>query len=1100
VEHRSSDYALLGPLEVRSADGPLALGGAKQRAVLALLLVNANRVLSLDRLVDGLWSDPPQRAVKTIQVYVSQLRKVLPDAVILTRSPGYVLEIESDALDVSRFEQLVARARRSQPQLASRLLGEALGLWRGPPLAEFADEPFARAEADRLGELRLSAIEERIEADLALSRQAELVAELEALVAEQPHRERFRAQLMLSLYRSGRQTEALQVYRAARAALDELGLEPSPALRQLEQQILRQDPSLDSTGGPLLSATGRGVPLPGPLVPSSPFPFVGRAHELETLRALLDRAEEGEGGLVLLAGEAGAGKTRLVRELAHEAADRGALVCYGASDAAVTVLYQPIRDWFEFLVGACDHDDLRDCLGHAGAIARLVPELAPLAARRPMDEAELDADRYVLASAVSGFFSKAARRQTLLLVADDMQWADGETPLLLQRLARAAPAARILVILAFRHRGEEIHGEVESVLAELTRLDGVTRITLPNLRPEEVAEFVRASADTEPTPELASALGELTSGSPFLVCALWRDLVESGAIEISSDQATLDRPLDELRGAERIGDLVRQRLAGIDPETASTIELAAVAGSGLELRVLRPAARLTLVELAATLERAVARGILEEVPDREPAWRFTHELVRREVYDRISIVRRAELHLRIGEALEHVHSADPVRALPDLAHHFTLAAPVAGPERGVAYNLRAADEALGTGAFGETADRLSSAVMLGIARPRERARVLVELGYVFRQLQRRLEAVAAFEEGLELATVLGERGIRARAVAQLVACRLADVGGDPAAEAAICEDAIAILEEEGDDYGLAASRNVLGILFGRLGRTEEATAQLELALVHATVCHDQNARRSVKQTLCHNLCLDATPVVEAIDRCEELLAAARPDEMLEAMVKRPLALLYAMAERPAEAFELLEQSSPLLPPVVAQPQMAAVFLDHVALARELAGDREGAVLELEQMRSWHLENGRHRMAAVRAATELVRLHYDAGRWDEAEEMAAFVRSEPLAEDSRGSATRRVALEARLAAHRGRLDDAFELAERAVDRAESRESDLNLRASMWATLGEVRRQGGERAGADDAIATALSLYERKGNRAAATQLRAVREVSRAPAPG
>jgi DNA-binding SARP family transcriptional activator len=227
------EFGLLGPLEVRGDEEPLRLPARKQRALLALLLLHANRVVGRERLIDQLWGeDPPETAVKALQVYVSQLRKLLPAGMLMTRPPGYVLEVEPEAVDLLRFERLVAEARACEPARASVLLREALGLWRGPPLAEFGEEPFARVEATRLEDLRLAALEERIEADLSLGRHAELVSELEALVAEEPHRERLRGQLMLALYRSGRQAQALEAYRAARAALAELGLEASAPLRR----------------------------------------------------------------------------------------------------------------------------------------------------------------------------------------------------------------------------------------------------------------------------------------------------------------------------------------------------------------------------------------------------------------------------------------------------------------------------------------------------------------------------------------------------------------------------------------------------------------------------------------------------------------------------------------------------------------------------------------------------------------------------------------------------------------------------------------------------------------------------------------------------
>ena len=244
------DYRVLGPLEVRDGEESVPLAGAKQRALLALLLLHANRVLSRDRLIDELWGDqPPATSVQSLQVYVSRLRKLLPPDTLLTRPPGYLLEIAPDELDLRRFEQLLAEGHEAlaqgDPERAGRVLLEALALWRGPALAEFAFEPFAQAEIGRLEDLRLTAVEERIEADLALGRHADLIGELEALIAENPHRERLRGQLMLALYRSGRQTEALAAYHATRRALvDELGIEPSEELQRLEKQILTHDTAI----------------------------------------------------------------------------------------------------------------------------------------------------------------------------------------------------------------------------------------------------------------------------------------------------------------------------------------------------------------------------------------------------------------------------------------------------------------------------------------------------------------------------------------------------------------------------------------------------------------------------------------------------------------------------------------------------------------------------------------------------------------------------------------------------------------------------------------------------------------------------------------
>jgi DNA-binding SARP family transcriptional activator len=228
-------------------DRSLDLGGVKQRSLLALLLLHANQVVSTDRLIDEVWgAAPPATAAKSVQVMVSRLRKKLGNGRLATHAPGYVLRVDPMELDLARFERLVGEARGAAPENAGHKLRQALALWRGPALADLAYERFAQADVARLEELRLAALDQRIDADLAAGRHTELVGELESLVARHPLRERLRCQLMLALYRSSRQAEALDAYRAARRVLsEELGLEPSEELKRLEQAILRQDPALD---------------------------------------------------------------------------------------------------------------------------------------------------------------------------------------------------------------------------------------------------------------------------------------------------------------------------------------------------------------------------------------------------------------------------------------------------------------------------------------------------------------------------------------------------------------------------------------------------------------------------------------------------------------------------------------------------------------------------------------------------------------------------------------------------------------------------------------------------------------------------------------
>jgi DNA-binding SARP family transcriptional activator len=245
------EFRILGPLEVWDGGCEVSLGGPKPRALLTVLLLHPNEVVPADRLVDDLWGEEaPESAAAALRVNVSRLRKALPQEVLTTRSPGYVIRVETDALDLHRFERLLDEGRsllaRGLAADASERLRDALSLWRGPALADFAYESFAQTAIARLEELRLVAVELRIDADFVLGRHDELVGELEGLIAEHPLRERLRKSLMTALYRSGRQAEALDAYQDARRALvDELGIDPSSALQELERAILRQDAALD---------------------------------------------------------------------------------------------------------------------------------------------------------------------------------------------------------------------------------------------------------------------------------------------------------------------------------------------------------------------------------------------------------------------------------------------------------------------------------------------------------------------------------------------------------------------------------------------------------------------------------------------------------------------------------------------------------------------------------------------------------------------------------------------------------------------------------------------------------------------------------------
>jgi predicted ATPase/DNA-binding SARP family transcriptional activator/Tfp pilus assembly protein PilF len=440
------DYRILGPLEVGDQAGVRALGGTKERALLALLLLHANEPVSRERLIEELWSgEPPDSAVNALQVYVSHLRKALGADAIATAAGGYILRVDADALDAVRFERLFGEGRAAlagtDAASAYALLADALALWRGPALADFQFEAWAQTEVARLDDLRTSAIEERIEAELALGRHESLVAELEALVLEHPHRERLRGQLMLALYRSGRQAEALEVYREGRRVLDELGIEPGEELRKLELAILRQETELAPAAAP-------SSPLPTP-----PTPFVGRKHELDELAALLGREDV---RLLTLTGTGGIGKTRLALEATRRAAAHHA-------DGAAFVPLAAIGD--EALVGPA--------IAKAVGLREDEPLAAALASRAQL--LFLDSfEQLIGAAPLLGELLAAAPGLTMIVTSRATLRLAGEQEYPVQPLAEA-PASTLFVQRAAAVSPEFALTDenAESIAAICSRLEGL---------------------------------------------------------------------------------------------------------------------------------------------------------------------------------------------------------------------------------------------------------------------------------------------------------------------------------------------------------------------------------------------------------------------------------------------------------------------------------------------------------------------------------------------------------------------------------------------------------------------------------------------------
>jgi DNA-binding CsgD family transcriptional regulator len=510
------------------------------------------------------------------------------------------------------------------------------------------------------------------------------------------------------------------------------------------------------------------IPAPlGSFRQTSISPFVGRVAELEKLRTLMPRAE-GEGRRVaLLAGEPGAGKSRLAREFAAEAAAEGVLVLYGACDAAVRTPYRPFVEALDQLVRVIDPAELGAALGTGGGeLTRLLPDLASRVGELPAPvEADPDTERHRLHTAVADLLETVSRGRPVLVVLEDGHWADAPTLLMLRHLARSPGSGRLLLLATFRDTEADVPAGLAETLADLRRAEDVVRMRLSGLSGEEVSDLVSRAAggDTDAElGELATTIHDLTGGNAFLVCELWRAMVETGIVEVSGGEVRVTRPLSELGTPESVHEVVGQRLSRLAPKTTDLLELAAVAGPEFELEPIRRAAGLSEDELPGALEEAVGSGMIEELRSQRLACRFTHEIVRRALYDRLSRLRRAELHLRVGEELERAGGASD-RALADLAHHFGAAAPFGGAQRAVDYNLQAASAASAALAFDDAGVRLQTALEIGIEDEAARAGILLELGSASHRGGKATDAQEAFAAAAEIARRLEGAELLARA-------------------------------------------------------------------------------------------------------------------------------------------------------------------------------------------------------------------------------------------------------------------------------------------------------------------------------------------------
>jgi DNA-binding SARP family transcriptional activator len=745
---------ILGPLEVVRDGESLPFRGSRERALLALLVLNANRTVPAERLIEDLWSgEPPEGANRSLRVYVSRLRQALgaAAATVVKQPAGYVLQVAPEAVDAVRFETLVARgrdrARGGDHAGAATTLREALALWRGPALSDVSDAPFARTEATRLEETRLAALEDRIEADLTCGRHGEVTAELEVLTGDHPFRERFWSQRLIALYRCGRQAEALRAYQRLRVMLgEELGIEPSSALQRLEGAVLAQDPALDwhppgegESADPraddLMAADGEVTAstehdrLPQPLARRERLPLVGREVELTRLGQLWQASCSGQRHLVLVAGDPGIGKSRLAAEFARCANDEGAAVLFGRCDEGMGVPYQP----FVEALGRYLRQSPQLALGRlAGELVRLVPEVGQrIEGLAPPLRSDPETERYRLFDAIAAWLRAVSETAPVTFVIEDLHWATRPTLLLLAQLLRSDDDSRLLLVATFRDTPLDMTPDLADLVAELLRLPGVERLRLAGLDEPGVGALMEAQAGHDLDDEgwtLARMVQRETAGNPFYVREMLSLLAEKGDIVRRDGRWVPGLPLAKLDVPDSVRDVVERRLTRLPDRTSELLAVAAVLGERFDLAVLAEASGEAEISVIETLRPAVGARLVHETD--AGRYQFTHALVRSALEDALGPTRAVQLHRAAGRAIEEVHAGNLEGHLPQLAHHFVRAGAV---EPAIEYACRAGDRALAQLAHHEAAAYYGHALELfdPTGRPDASARhceLLIALG------------------------------------------------------------------------------------------------------------------------------------------------------------------------------------------------------------------------------------------------------------------------------------------------------------------------------------------------------------------------------------
>jgi DNA-binding SARP family transcriptional activator len=1115
------ELRLLGPLEVRRDGAPVRLP-AKQRTLLAALALGRGRVVSVDQLIEALWpAKRPSDARHALEMHASRLRGLLgEEATVEARAPGYVLELDPAQIDVNRFEQLIGELRDVldvDPARAAARAGDALSLLRGAALADFAYETFAQEEIARLEELRLEAEDARIEAELRLGRSGELIGEIEALIAAAPLRERRRGQLMVALYRAGRQADALDVYTQTRVVLlEELGLEPGPALRDIQQAILRQDPALAIGSAPLAEAAlSRRTVSVVTVDPDLPLDIDPEEHERSRRRVveLVDRvaeqldADRPDELVLAFAQEDHVERSRAAADALRDVVGSRIGVAAGEALVGPGVVSGPLIERARRVAeeGTADEPGIElvrredgPFVGRAAELARLRAARAALVVGPPgigksRLAAELDGGLRVVSGRCTAFGAPPALplRDIATALGEpaelDRISAD-EVPLTFRRLCeRSAPLVVVfddvqwaseLVVETIEHLIERTNGDIrvvclarEELLEERpTILPSAERLLLGPLSGADAAALAEALGARDPS------LAARAEGNPLFIEQLLAHAAESDDALPSTLQALLNARLDRLPAVERL-----------------VVERAAVSGREFDGETVGrlldgPSPRRALASLTR-------RGFLEPIAGAaafEERFRFRHGLIHEAAYQSVPKAERSRLH----EAVADVHDARG--GFDELVGFHLEQAALLRPDRDRHSQRLAEDAGRKLAAGGIT--RWKRHDTPGAVRLLERAIRLLPTEH-----PQRADLLC------ELASAVNTVGDRERAIKLLAAARQADEGrvrlraeleqalveslsdaGDVDRVLELATRAVPVFEAVGDDRSLGRAWMLAGwVRGGALGRHEEWLEAAERA-----VTSYRRAGWPTSTVIGHiatALYFGPTPVGQAIDRCRALLEFEVADLASEASVYAHLGGLHAMACEFDEAARCLDESRAMYLDLGRRPSLLATWAPIAARAARYRGEPDAAVATyLETCEELLAANAGFHLSTQ--AAELADLLCELERHDEAETWTAVAERHAQRADRQGAVCALIARAHLLAS--ADSDDAEDRARDAVALAEQTD-ELNLRGAARLALAAVlERRGSDTA--PDERARAVAEFEAKGNAAAVQSMKLTRPAATSPA--